>query len=116
MTVLIHRIQLLDSVEPERFERWVREVDYAACPELPSVLAFGVHRVDATPDTGAGGRPYPAHYFEIIEVSSPEDFARDMDSARFRRLEADFGRMAKVVEEVAGERIGEGYRAHGDRA
>jgi hypothetical protein len=121
LTVIIHRIQLLDSVEPERFERWVREVDYAACPELPSVLAFGVQRVDADADadtgteTGAGGRPHPAHYFEIIEVSSPEDFARDMESARFRRLEEDFGRMAKVVEEVAGERIGEGYRAYGER-
>jgi hypothetical protein len=101
VTVIIHRIQLLDGVAPERFEAWVRDVDYAACPELPSVLAFGVQRVADT----------PASYFEIIEVSSREEFARDMKSARFRRLESDFGHLAKVVEEVTGERIGDGYRA-----
>ncbi|WP_030380549.1 MULTISPECIES: RedY protein [unclassified Streptomyces] len=117
MTVIIHRIQLLDGVAPERFEAWVRDVDYAACPELPSVLAFGVQRVADAPAEATGGpahsprSPHSPYYFEIIEVSSREEFARDMESARFRRLEADFGHLAKVVDEVTGERIGDGYRA-----
>ncbi|QOV34522.1 RedY protein [Streptomyces ferrugineus] len=100
MTIIIHRIQLHDGVEADHFEKWVREVDYATCPELPSVLAFGVQRVARSP-----------HYFEIIEVTSREEFERDMESSQFQRLVADFGQMAKVLEEVTGERIGDGYRA-----
>ncbi len=102
MTIIVHRIQLHDGVEPERFENWVRDVDYATCPELPSLVAFGVQRVAV---------PAPFHYFEIIEVTSREEFERDMGSSPFQRLVAEFGHMAKVVDEVTGERIGNGYRA-----
>ncbi|CAM5704033.1 RedY protein [Streptomyces canus] len=111
MTIIVHRIQLHDGVEPERFEKWVRDVDYATCPELPSLLAFGVQRVvDASAGAGSAAAGGPSHYFEIIEVTSREEFERDMDSAPFRRLTTDFGQMAKVVDEMAGERIGDGYR------
>ncbi|MGC9540707.1 RedY protein [Streptomyces sp. UG1] len=103
MTIIIHRIRLHDGVDAERFEKWVREVDYATCPELPSVLAFGVQRVVAVSP--------PLHYFEIIEVTSREEFERDMESPQFQRLVEDFGQMAKVLDEVTGERIGDGYRA-----
>ncbi|MFR0356220.1 RedY protein [Streptomyces sediminimaris] len=109
MAIIVHRIRLHDGVAPGRFERWVREVDYAACPDLPSVLAFGVQRVvDAS--AGAPGAEDPG-YFEIIEVSSREEFERDMKSSRFQQLVVQFGQMAKVVDEVTGERIGDGYRA-----
>ncbi|MFG1667003.1 RedY protein [Streptomyces sp. Y7] len=104
----MHRIQLHDGVEADRFEKWVREVDYATCPELPSVLAFGVQRVVAGPSEPSVG---PLQYFEIIEVTSREAFERDMESSPFQRLVEDFGHMARVVEEVTGERIGDGYRA-----
>lgn len=110
MTTIVHRIQLLDGVDPERFERWVRDVDYAACPELPSVLAFAVQRVVGRPvEPSAGGKG--TAYFEIIEVTSREEFERDMESACFQRLVAAFDQMAKVVDEAIGERVGAGYRA-----
>ncbi|MFJ9538348.1 RedY protein [Streptomyces sp. NPDC101225] len=102
MAIIVHRIRLHDGVPPERFEKWVRDVDYAACPELPSVLAFGVQRV-----VDAAGGP---GYFEIIEVTGREEFERDMESTRFQQLVAQFDQMAKVVDEVTGERIGDGYR------
>lgn len=109
MAIIVHHIRLHDGVAPERFEKWVREVDYAACPDLPSLLAFGVQRVvDTAP--GAPGAEGPG-YFEIIEVSSREEFERDMKSSRFQQLVAQFDEMAKVVGEVTGERIGDGYRA-----
>lgn len=114
--IIIHRIQLHDGVEADRFEKWVREVDYATCPELPSVLAFAVQRVvAASPEPSVGAGPAdtdgPLHYFEIIEVTSREEFERDMESSQFQRLVTDFGQMAKVLDEVTGERIGDGYRA-----
>nr|BAG84240.1 hypothetical protein [Streptomyces griseoviridis] len=108
MDTIVHRIRLRDGVPPERFERWVRETDYATCPELPSVLRFSVHRVPAAPP----GAPYHSfEFFEIIEVSSQDAFARDMASDAFRRLEKDFDTMAEVTDELTGRRIGAGYAA-----
>lgn len=117
MTIIVHRIRLHDGVEPERFENWVRDVDYVTCPELPSLLAFGVQRVVGAlaerSSAGAGpvGIHGPRHYFEIIEVTSLQEFERDMESSQFQRLLAEFEQMAKVVDEVTGERIGDGYQA-----
>ncbi|AXG81405.1 RedY protein [Streptomyces paludis] len=118
MTIIVHRIRLLDGVAPDRFERWVRDVDYAACPELPSVLSFSVQRslgptVDEHAGTGTvsdAGTGAPA-YFEIIEVSSLADFEHDMLSPPFRKLVSDFDQMAEVVSDTVGDRIGDGYRA-----
>ncbi|WP_172382326.1 RedY protein [Streptomyces sp. MNP-20] len=105
MAVIVHRIRLHDGVAPERFESWVRDVDYATCPELPAVRAFGVQRRAF----GEGGGA--VEYFEIIEVTSAAEFERDVRSEPFRRLVADFEKMAAVVDEWSGERVGAGYRA-----
>lgn len=116
MTIIIHRIRLHDGVAPVRFETWVRDVDYATCPELPSVVSFSVQRVvepAARKHTGAeeaaGDETF--HYVETIEVTSLEDFEHDMQSPPFRKLVSDFDQMARVVAETMGERIGDGYRA-----
>lgn len=101
MHTVIHRIRLHHGVDPARFEAWVRDVDYPSCPGLPSVLAFSVQRL-------AGER---AEYFEVIDVESYEAFERDMRSATFRRLEAGFGELAAVVDNVIGERLEPGYQA-----
>lgn len=100
MTVLVHRIQLRPDVAPERFERWVREVDYASCPLLPSVLAFSVHRV--------AGRA--SEYFEVITVDSLASFERDVTGPVFAELERGFAELATVLDELVGERIAHGYR------
>ncbi|MFC8662149.1 RedY protein [Streptomyces sp. NPDC057199] len=116
MTIIIHRIRLHDGVTPIRFETWVRDVDYATCPELPSVVSFSVQRVvdpAARKHTDAKGVVGDEifHYVEMIEVTSPEDFEKDMQSPPFRKLVSDFDQMAKVVDETVGECIGDGYRA-----
>lgn len=104
MEVIIHRIRLRDGVDPARFESWVRTADYAACPELPSIVSFSVHRVSAEPTA-------PVHFFEVIGVSSQEAFQDDMTTAIFEGLEAGFAEMASVVDELRGERVGTGYHA-----
>jgi hypothetical protein len=101
VNVVIHRIRLHGGTPPELFERWVREVDYAACPLLPSVESFTVQRI---PDR-------PGEYFEVIEVRSEAEFAADMGSPVFHSLEDAFGRLATVVDALTGERIEPGYRA-----
>ncbi|MFD9073447.1 RedY protein [Streptomyces lasiicapitis] len=103
--VIVHRIRLHDGVDPERFESWVRDVDYATCPRLPAVVSFAVQRVTVAAAAASG------EYFEIIEVTSRADFERDMRSEPFHRLVADFDKMAAVVAELTGDRVGSGYRA-----
>ena len=104
MEFIIHRIRLKQGIEPARFESWVQEVDYASCPQLPSVVSFSVQRVSADPAA-------EVHYFEIIGVTGSKAFADDMASDVFHRLETGFDAMAEVVDELAGERVGLGYRA-----
>jgi len=67
----------------------------------PDVIPY-----EATSGTGA-----PSEFFEVIQVTSNEDFARDMKTPVFGRLVADFERMASVVEELSGSRVEPGYTA-----
>ncbi|MGH2898523.1 MAG: RedY protein [bacterium] len=102
MVTIVDKIRLKPGVDPERFERWVRDSDYASCPALPSLVSFAVAR--ATVDSGA-----PFHYFEIIQVTSAEAFEADMASDTFRALVAAFADMADVVETFRGRRLEPGY-------
>lgn len=104
MDIIAHHIRLHEGTAAARFESWVREVDYAACRQLPSVLAFSVQRVAAEPEA-------PCHYFEVISVTSGEDFRRDMRTTAFQDLVSAFDTMASVVGEVSGTRIEPGYTA-----
>lgn len=106
MEIIVHRIRLRPEVDPARFETWVREVDYATCPQLPSLRSFSVQRVSDDPAA-------PVHYFEVIAVDSQEAFELDMRTAAFRGLVDGFDRMATVVDDCAGVRIEPGYSAGG---
>lgn len=100
MEVIVHLIRLHPGIEPERFESWVCEVDYATCPELPSVCSFSVQRC-----AGAD----LSQYFEVIAVRSLAEFERDMATAAFAELERAFDTMASVVGTLSGTRLGAGY-------
>ena len=102
METIVHSICLHPGTDPADFERWVREVDYATCPELTSLRNFHVVRVSGDPAA-------PVHYFEVIEVTSQEAFAKDMETPAFAGLVSAFEGMASVVDWVAGERVGQGY-------
>ncbi|MFI6053199.1 RedY protein [Streptomyces violascens] len=104
MDIIVHRIRLRESVPPERFEKWVTEVDYAACPRLPSVASFSVQRI-------AGEGATAPEYFEVITVRGLDAFERDTRSDAFRQLASEFDELAEVIEEVSGERVGPGYAA-----
>lgn len=104
MHVIVHRIRLHEGVDPARFEAWVRESDYRAAADLKSLHSFAVHRTSAAANS-------PCQYFEVISVTSPEEFERDMRTDTFQRLVAAFDTMASVVDEISGERIEPGYSA-----
>ncbi|MFE7722000.1 hypothetical protein ACFU44_23475 [Nocardia rhizosphaerihabitans] len=104
MQVIVHLIELQPGTEPAAFESWVQTVDYATCPDLPSVRAFSVQRVP--PAVGE-----PRRYFEIIQVSSHQEFEADMQTPAFKGLVAAFDTMALVVQELVGVRLEPGYIA-----
>ncbi|NKZ06721.1 RedY protein [Actinomadura latina] len=100
MEIIIHTIRLHPGTDPAGFEAWVRDVDYATCPDLPSVLAFDVLRA---PGEDAG------RYVEVIRVSGTAEFERDMRTPAFQRLVTAFSKMAAVTDELTGERLEPGY-------
>jgi hypothetical protein len=102
MITIVHKIRLKPGIDHERFERWVREVDYAACPEIPSAYGFAVHRAATDPRAAY-------HYFEVIRIADAAAFERDMATPHFQRLVADFDQMAEVVEEISGDKLEPGY-------
>lgn len=102
MQTIVHRIRLLPGVAPARFEGWVRESDYATCPQLASLYSFSVSRVSSDPDAAF-------HYIEVIQVDSMSAFEVDMATPAFGALVAAFSQMAEVVDEVSGTRIDPGH-------
>lgn len=100
MQILIDRIRLGDPSYREEFIAWVRDVDYAACRDLPSVLRFHVYEAAEGAD---------CDFFEIVHVSSLADFERDMQLPLFRSLQERFGRMATVASQLAGMPVPPGF-------
>ena len=89
MLIIIDHIRLKQPDLRAAFVKWVREVDYAACRDLPSVLRFEMHL-----------------------VSSREAFERDMKLPLFGSLQARFSEMASVVRQIAGAPVPPGYVRH----
>lgn len=104
MVTIVHKIRLKEGTSHEEFESWVTGSDYAACPQLSSLTAFGVQRVADPHEIGAD-------YFEVIQITSLEAFEKDMQTPIFQSLVERFSKMADVVEEIKGELIQPGYRA-----
>ncbi|KZL24603.1 MULTISPECIES: hypothetical protein [unclassified Pseudovibrio] len=101
MKLIVHKIRLLDQSLATRFEDWVINTDYPTCPKLPSVVGFSVQRADPGLDFD---------YYEVITVTSQNEFEKDMATKGFMALVEMFSEMAEVVEEIAGTRLGDGYR------
>ena len=68
---------LKPGVDPDEYERWVRERDYALVRSLPNYISYTVHRIrgPVTDVSGAGWQ-----YIERMEVRSLEQHDRDLAS------------------------------------
>ncbi|AUH01985.1 RedY [Pectobacteriaceae bacterium CE70] len=102
MKVIVHKIRLKDITQRSAFRHWVETTDYCACESLDAVLAFEVVEVSQVAEA-------PFHFIEIIHISSMDAFAQEMQTPLFQRLVSQFDQLAEVVEEIAGERIADGY-------
>lgn len=102
MKTIIHKIKLKDVNDVEKFKDWVLNKDYVACQKLPSVKRFSVHHVSSESSADY-------HFFEVIRISDMAAFEADMDTPVFHSLVEAFDKMADVVEEITGDKIGNGY-------
>ncbi len=66
---------LKPGVDPEEYERWVRERDYALVRSKPNYLSYTVHRIRG-PVAGAPDAGW--QYIERIEVRSLQQHDRDL--------------------------------------
>jgi hypothetical protein len=68
---------LKNGVEPEDYERWVREYDYKMVATFENYISYCVHRIEG-PILGAEDAPW--QYIERIEVKSLEQHEADLAS------------------------------------
>lgn len=101
MTVIIDKIVLKDASYRDDFIDWVKNVDYVACNDLPSVNRFMVHEVSSD----------DCDFLEIVHVSSMSEFERDMQTPVFQSLVERFSQMADVSGQSVCEAIEPGYQA-----
>jgi len=100
MITLIDHIRLKSPEHREAFVRWVREVDYLACQDLPSVQAFMVHECLGEER---------CEFFEVVQICSLEAFEKDMQTALFQSLVSRFHEMATLTESFSGRAIEPGF-------
>lgn len=68
---------LRDDVDPNEYERWVREYDYRIVGSLPNYTDYRVHRI-RRPILGAESASW--QYIERIEVKSLDQHDADLAS------------------------------------
>jgi REDY-like protein HapK len=67
---------LKTGVDPQDYERWVRERDYAYTNRNPNFISYRVHRISEI----AGAPPPGWRYIERIEVRNLDQHQKDLAS------------------------------------
>jgi hypothetical protein len=74
---------LKPGVEPEDYERWLREYDYRVARTLPSIVSYRTSRI-TSPITGAPEAGW--NYIERIEVRDVDQYQKDLASPAGQEL------------------------------
>lgn len=102
MTTVFWMSRLKEGVQRDIYEGWLKEFDYVYSRRLNSVLSYRAHRIE-----GAfleGQKPYD--YLEVIEVTSLEDYRRELEqNPAARAIAAEWGDYLEVADSLYGEFI-----------
>ena len=74
---------LKNGVQPEEYERWLREYDYRVAKTFPSIISYRTHRIEG-PIKGAEQAGW--QYIERIEVRDKDQYAKDLTSPAGQEL------------------------------
>ena len=108
MTTVFWMSRLKEGVQREAYERWLKEFDYVHSRQLDSVRSYQAHRIEgAFLQEGPfleGQQPYD--YLEVIEVTSLEDYRRDLEeNPAAKAIAAEWGDYLEVADSLYGEFI-----------
>ncbi len=74
MPVVFWFSRLRPGVNAADYERWVREVDYRAAKDIPSIRSYRVHHINGP----CLGDTTPYDYVEVVEITDIDDYRRDI--------------------------------------
>jgi hypothetical protein len=74
MPVVFWFSRLRPGVDAADYERWVRDVDYRAAKDIPSIRSYTVHHIDGP----CLGETTPYDYIEVVEVTDIDAYRRDI--------------------------------------
>ena len=87
--------RLREGVDPEAYERFVREVDYPFARRLPTIRSYVVTRLDGLFE--GGDAPYD--YLEVVEITELEEYRRSLDPSTSPEVQAFFEQWSSFVSE-----------------
>jgi len=74
---------LKNGIQPEEYERWLREYDYRVAKTFPSIISYRTHRIEG-PINGAEQAGW--QYIERIEVRDKDQYVKDLTSPAGQEL------------------------------
>ncbi len=66
---------LKPGVDPDDYERFEREVDYAVAARIKSIVSYRTHRIS---EAGSGISGGPWHYIERIEITDRKAYEEEL--------------------------------------
>lgn len=78
MPIVFFLNRLREGVNPEDYERWVREVDYPVARSLKTIKSYVVTRIEGTLD----GSPAPYPYIERVEITDLEAYRKELSEGQ----------------------------------
>lgn len=94
MPVVFWFSRLRPGVSAAEYERWVREVDYRAARDIPSIRSYCVHRIDGP----CVGDSAPYDYVEVVEITGIDQYRRDIQQhPAAQRIGAEIGQYVESL-------------------
>ncbi|NVE95629.1 REDY-like protein HapK [Altererythrobacter lutimaris] len=85
---IIVPFNLKPGTDVAEYEEWAKTKDVPTASALPSVTSFTVHK--ATGLFGDPDTPSPYAYFEVLDITSMDDFIADISNPEFQEAAAPF--------------------------
>jgi REDY-like protein HapK len=96
---MAHRVfflnRLREGVDPQDYERFVREIDYPFARSLPTIRSYVVTRLDGLFEGGEA----PYDYLEVVEITELEAYRKSLDPSGSPELGRFFEQWSSYVGE-----------------
>lgn len=94
MPVVFWFSRLRPGVKAADYEQWVREIDYRAANEIPSIRSYRVHHINGP----CLGDATPYDYVEVVEITDIDAYRRDIqEHPAAQEITAEIGNYVESV-------------------